>query len=73
MTQVGYWASAGFPVYAPRTFLTSGVSGGRLGMSKNHDAIGAQAGAPDRKVVSISGDGGFVQRAGTVDDGAAPA
>ncbi len=58
MTQVGYWANAGFPVYAPRTFLTSGYQG-TLGHGLAN-AIGAQAGAPGRKVVSISGDGGFM-------------
>ncbi len=58
MTQVGYWANAGFPVYAPRTFLTSGYQG-TLGHGLAN-AIGAQAGAPGRKVVSINGDGGFM-------------
>ncbi len=27
MTQVGYWSNVGFPVYAPRTYITSGYQG----------------------------------------------
>jgi acetolactate synthase-1/2/3 large subunit len=56
-TQVGYWASAAFPVYQPRTFFTSGYQG-TLGYGFA-TALGAQVGLPDRKVVSINGDGGF--------------
>ena len=57
-TQVGYWAqSGGFPVYEPRTFLTSGYQG-TLGYGYA-TALGAQVGNPDKKVVSINGDGGF--------------
>jgi len=57
-TQVGYWAHMGFPVYAPRTYLTSGYQG-TLGYGFA-TALGAQVGAPDRRVVSINGDGGFM-------------
>jgi len=58
-TQVGYWAQyGGFPVYLPRTFLTSGYQG-TLGYGFA-TALGAQVGAPGRKVVSINGDGGFM-------------
>jgi len=57
-TQVGYWSHAGFPVYQPRTFVTSGYQG-TLGYGFA-TALGVQAGNPDRKVVSISGDGGFM-------------
>jgi len=57
-TQVGYWANLGFPVYAPRTFLTSGYQG-TLGYGFP-TALGARAGNPDRPVVSINGDGGFL-------------
>jgi acetolactate synthase-1/2/3 large subunit len=56
-TQVGYWSTAGFPVYQPRTFFTSGYQG-TLGYGFA-TALGAQVGLPDRKVVSINGDGGF--------------
>jgi len=57
-TQVGYWAQmGGFPVYEPRTMLTSGYQG-TLGYGFA-TALGAQVGNPDKKVVSINGDGGF--------------
>ena len=56
-TQVGYWTQAFFPVYEPRTFLTSGYQG-TLGYGFA-TAMGVQVGNPDRKVVSINGDGGF--------------
>jgi acetolactate synthase-1/2/3 large subunit len=58
-TQVGYWAQwGGFPVYRPRTLITSGYQG-TLGYGFA-TALGAQVGAPSRKVVSINGDGGFM-------------
>jgi acetolactate synthase-1/2/3 large subunit len=56
-TQVGYWSNVGFPVYEPRTFIGSGYQG-TLGFGYA-TALGAQVGQPDRKVVSINGDGGF--------------
>jgi acetolactate synthase-1/2/3 large subunit len=56
-TQVGYWSSAAFPVYQPRTYFTSGYQG-TLGYGFA-TALGAQVGVPDRRVVSINGDGGF--------------
>jgi len=56
-TQVGYWTQAFFPVYEPRTFLTSGYQG-TLGYGFA-TALGVQAGNPGRKVVSVNGDGGF--------------
>jgi acetolactate synthase-1/2/3 large subunit len=58
MTQVGYFSNLGFPVYEPRTFITPGYQG-TLGYGFA-TALGAQAGHPDRKVVSINGDGGFM-------------
>lgn len=59
LTQVGYWAYfGGYPVYRPRTLITSGYQG-TLGFAFP-TALGARAAAPDRKVVSISGDGGFM-------------
>ncbi len=58
-TQVGYIAQAGgFPVYEPRGLLSSGYQG-TLGYGYA-TALGVQVGNPDRKVVSISGDGGFM-------------
>ena len=57
-TQVGYFSMIGFPVYEPRTFLTSGYQG-TLGYGYA-TALGAQVGNPDKKVLSINGDGGFM-------------
>ena len=57
-TQVGYWSSMGFPVYHPRSFLTSGYQG-TLGYGFA-TALGAQVGNPDTRVISINGDGGFM-------------
>lgn len=56
-TQVGYWTWNAFPVYRPRTFLTSGYQG-TLGFGFA-TALGAKAGHPDRPVLSLNGDGGF--------------
>ncbi|MGD9890799.1 MAG: thiamine pyrophosphate-dependent enzyme [Dehalococcoidia bacterium] len=56
-TQVGYWSRQGFPVYAPRTYLGPGYQGA-LGFGFSV-AIGAQVANPDKKVVSVNGDGGF--------------
>ncbi len=57
-TQVGYWSTAGFPVYHPRTFITSGYQG-TLGYGFA-TALGVKVGNPNRPVVSINGDGGFM-------------
>lgn len=56
-TQVGYWTWNAFPVYRPRTFLTSGYQG-TLGFGFA-TALGAKVGHPDRPVLSLNGDGGF--------------
>jgi acetolactate synthase-1/2/3 large subunit len=58
LTQVGYWARAGLPVQQPGTFLTSGFQGA-LGYELP-TALGAQVALPDRRVVTIVGDGGFL-------------
>jgi acetolactate synthase-1/2/3 large subunit len=57
-TQVGYWARSGLPIYAPRTFIGSGYQG-TLG-NGFPTALGAKVGNPDKKVVSLNGDGGFM-------------
>jgi acetolactate synthase-1/2/3 large subunit len=57
MTQVGYWAHVGYPVYQPRTYLTPGYQG-TLGFGFTL-GLGAKVGKPDAPVVSINGDGGF--------------
>ncbi len=58
LTQVGYVARVGFPVYHPRTLITSGYQG-TLGFGFA-TALGAKIANPDRKVLSINGDGGFM-------------
>ena len=62
MTQVGYWSYAGFPVYEPRSFITAGFQG-TLGF-EFPTALGAQYGNPDRRVIAMSGDGGFLYNVG---------
>src|SRR3546814_8376972 len=57
-TQVGYVARIEFPVYAPRTMVTSGYQG-TLGYGYA-TALGVQAANPDKAVLSINGDGGFL-------------
>ena len=58
MTQLGYYSRAFYPVYHPRTFLTSSYSG-NLGYAFP-TALGAKVAQPDKAVVCLSGDGGFL-------------
>jgi acetolactate synthase-1/2/3 large subunit len=58
LTQVGYVGRMAFPVYHPRTYIHSGYQG-TLGFGFA-TALGAKVGRPDRSVVSVSGDGGFM-------------
>jgi len=58
LSQVGFTSWYGFPVYEPRTFITSGYQG-TLG-SGFPTALGAKVAHPDRPVVAITGDGGFM-------------
>jgi acetolactate synthase-1/2/3 large subunit len=58
MTQIGYYSRPFWPVYAPRTYLTSSYSG-NLGYAFP-TALGAKVACPRQAVVSISGDGGFL-------------
>ena len=58
MTQLGYYSRAYFPVYEPRTFITSSYSG-NLGYAYP-TALGAKVAQPDKAVVALSGDGGFL-------------
>jgi acetolactate synthase I/II/III large subunit len=55
--QAGFASYFGFPVYAPRTFVTAGHQGA-LGFGFP-TALGVKVAHPDRAVVSITGDGGF--------------
>jgi acetolactate synthase-1/2/3 large subunit len=58
MTQVGYVSWFGFPFHAPRTLVTSGFSG-TLGAGFP-TALGVKVAHPDRAVVAVTGDGGFL-------------
>ena len=58
LTQVSYCSRVMYPVYGPRTYISSGYQG-TLGWGLNV-ALGAQVAKPDRRVVSVSGDGGFM-------------
>ena len=58
MTQIGYYSRPFWPVYEPRTYLSSSYSG-NLGYAYPV-ALGAKVARPHRPVVSISGDGGFL-------------
>lgn len=58
LSQFGFASWYGFPVYEPRTFITSGYQG-TLGAGFP-TALGAKVAHPDRPVVAITGDGGFM-------------
>jgi acetolactate synthase-1/2/3 large subunit len=58
MTQMGYYSRPFFPVYRPRTYLTSSYAG-NLGF-EYPTALGAKVAMPNRPVVMIAGDGGFL-------------
>jgi acetolactate synthase I/II/III large subunit len=58
MTQIGYYSRPFWPVYRPRTYLTSSYSG-NLGFEVP-TALGAKMARPERAVVCITGDGGFM-------------
>ena len=58
VSQMGFAAYMSFPVYTPRTFVTEGYQG-TLGFGFM-TALGVKVACPDRAVVSITGDGGFL-------------
>ena len=58
MTQLGYYSRAYYPVYWPGTYLNSSYFG-NLGFAFPV-ALGAKVAQPERSVVAISGDGGFL-------------
>ena len=58
VTQMTFVAHFAYQFTRPRTFLSSGFAG-TLG-SAVATGIGAKAGVPDRTVVTITGDGGFL-------------
>ena len=61
VTQVGFASRLAFPVYQPRTYFSPGHQD-TLGWGYGA-ALGAQAALPGRKVVAITGDGGFMYQA----------
>ncbi len=58
VSQVGFTARMCFPVYEPRQYVTCGYQD-NLGFGFN-TALGVKVAHPDKAVVSISGDGGFL-------------
>jgi acetolactate synthase I/II/III large subunit len=58
VTQVGFVSWYGFETYKPRQHITAGEMG-TLGYGFA-TALGVAVGNPDKKVVQISGDGGFM-------------
>jgi acetolactate synthase-1/2/3 large subunit len=58
ITQTGYASWYAYPVYAPRTLITSGYAG-NLGYGYA-TAVGVKVASPGHRVVAISGDGGFM-------------
>jgi acetolactate synthase-1/2/3 large subunit len=58
VSQVGFASWIGFPVYQPRTYVTCGYQG-TLGFGFP-TALGVKVANPDKAVISVAGDGGFM-------------
>lgn len=58
LTQVGFTSRITYPVYKPRTFISTGYQG-TLGYGFP-TALGVKVAKPDIPVLSIAGDGGFM-------------
>jgi acetolactate synthase-1/2/3 large subunit len=58
ITQLGYHAWWGYPTYKPRTLIRSGYMG-TLGFAFP-TSLGAKVAVPDKPVVCVTGDGGFM-------------
>jgi len=58
LTQISYASRLLYPVYKPRTYLSTGFQG-TLGWGYS-TALGAKCAMPDRAVVAVHGDGGFM-------------
>lgn len=58
MTNIGYWSHLAYPVRVPRTYVTSSYFG-TLGYAYP-TALGAKVGQPNKGVVALCGDGGFM-------------
>lgn len=58
MTNIGYWSSASLKVLKPRTYVTPSYFG-TLGYAFP-TAVGAKVANPERQVIALCGDGGFM-------------
>lgn len=58
LTQVGFAARINYPVYKPRTFISTGYQG-TLGWGFA-TGLGVKVARPTERVVSLAGDGGFL-------------
>lgn len=58
VSQMGFAARFGFPVYGPRRYVTCAYQD-NLGFGYD-TALGVKVANPDKAVVSVSGDGGFM-------------
>ena len=58
VTQIGYYSRVYYEAYQPRSYITSNYFG-NLGYVYP-TALGAKVACPDKAVVAISGDGGFL-------------
>ena len=58
LSQVGFTSYFGFPVLAPRSYVSEGYQG-TLGFGFPA-ALGVKIAHPDRAVISVTGDGGFM-------------
>ncbi len=58
ITQLGYVSAFSLPIYEPRTYISPGYQG-TLGWGYA-TALGVKAANPDKAVVSVCGDGGFM-------------
>jgi acetolactate synthase I/II/III large subunit len=58
LSQMGFASYFGYPVYEPRTYVSEGYQG-TLGFGFP-TALGVKVAHPDKAVVSVTGDGGFM-------------
>jgi acetolactate synthase-1/2/3 large subunit len=58
IAQIGFAARLAFPVYGPRQYVTCGYQD-NLGFGFN-TALGVKVANPDKVVISVNGDGGFM-------------
>jgi acetolactate synthase-1/2/3 large subunit len=58
LSQMGFTSYFGYPVYEPRTYISEGYQG-TLGFGFP-SALGVKVAHPDKAVVAVTGDGGFM-------------